>query len=417
MRIDLLAHGFGAVAPWGWALLCIVLAAAIAGVLYFYRRRQHQLRRLLDASIAATERLRLVLGQMPAMVWTVDADLRFASIEGGSFASLGHEPSKMVGVVIYDYFKTSDRNYKPIAGHEDAVRLGKSSTYEIVWVNRTYHVHLDPLRDHQGNIIGAVGAALDISARKQAEEALARSEARLRALLNAIPDVMFRLKGDGTIVEFIDKLAAPTSVVPGGPLTQVFDAEIAQRFIAHACEALRSGETQVFEYATGRNSSSSFFEARIVPCAQDEVLVILRNITMRKRAELDLARREAEMRSLIKAIPDIILQITPDGRLAGCVAGNDDLLLPPDQFLGHKMHDVLPTPVADALLGSVQNALATSEPQVCQYPLEIRGELRWFEARVVFVGNGSDQVLALIRNITDSRHKPTDPATAQSASA
>src|SRR5205085_1451332 len=105
--------------------------------------------------------------------------------------------------------------------------------------------------------------------------------------------------------------------------------------------------SQLLEYQTGEHDAQRFFEARIVNAGNDEVLVIVRNITERKRAELDLRLREAQLRALVRAIPDMIIQFTPDGRIAGCSAPNpDELYLPPDQFLGRTVMDVLPPAVA-----------------------------------------------------------------------
>src|SRR5438445_21766 len=79
------------------------------------------------------------------------------------------------------------------------------------WGGRTFLSHIEPLRDEYDRITGVIGVAVDITARKATEKALAQNEARHRALLTAIPDVMFRLNRDGKIIEFIDRLLAPSA--------------------------------------------------------------------------------------------------------------------------------------------------------------------------------------------------------------
>lgn len=60
---------------------------------------------------------------------------------------------------------------------------------------------------------GAVLAFFDITDRKRAELALARSEANNRALIDAIPDLMFRLTSDGTFTDFKSAKGADLSVL------------------------------------------------------------------------------------------------------------------------------------------------------------------------------------------------------------
>ncbi|MDB5320989.1 MAG: hypothetical protein JWN40_2620, partial [Phycisphaerales bacterium] len=55
------------------------------------------------------------------------------------------------------------------------------------------------------------------------------------------------------------------------------------------------------ENATGARRQQRFSEARVVGCCGEEVLVIVRNITLRRQAENDLRHREAELRSLLRA--------------------------------------------------------------------------------------------------------------------
>ena len=50
--------------------------------------------------------------------------------------------------------------------------------YEFVWAERCWHTHVEPLRDDNRQIIGVIGIALDVTERKQAEEAARAGEAQ-----------------------------------------------------------------------------------------------------------------------------------------------------------------------------------------------------------------------------------------------
>ncbi|HEY9847576.1 MAG TPA: PAS domain-containing protein, partial [Candidatus Caenarcaniphilales bacterium] len=142
----------------------------------------------------------------------------------------------------------------------------------------------------------------DITERKRAEEALRGSEAKNRALLNAIPDLMLRIRQDGTYLDYmpakgIDLLAAGNDLV-GKNEYEVLPPAVATARMNHVERALQTSETQVFEYQLPRNGSIRHEEARIVVSGENEVLVIVRDITKRKQVEaaLQQAHDELELR-------------------------------------------------------------------------------------------------------------------------
>ena len=137
-----------------------LLVAVLTGALGAARKRAEDALRERDL------RLRLVSEQLPAGLWSTDAHLRMTSGFGAGFTlPLG------VGDTLYSYFKTEDPRFTPIAAHRAALR-GESVSYELQWQGRTYQARVEPLRNAEGEIIGVVGVALDISERKAAEEAL-----------------------------------------------------------------------------------------------------------------------------------------------------------------------------------------------------------------------------------------------------
>ena len=135
--------------------------------------------------------LRLVLQQMPAVLWTADQNLRITSHWGAAFG-----PSKArdsVGRTLYDYLKCQDPHAAPIAQYADALR-GVSSYFEYRHGHRHFSVHLTPLRGPSGEITGCIGAGIDITERKKSEDQL-----RYQATHDA-------LTGLANYREFVDKL-------------------------------------------------------------------------------------------------------------------------------------------------------------------------------------------------------------------
>ena len=116
-------------------------------------------------------RLRMLVEQVPAVLWTVDAALRFTSCRGAGLAALGYTSDRIVGASMYEFFHTQDESFPAIATARRAIE-GTPDNYELPWGGRTFQVHVEPLRDPGGAVIGAIGVALDITERKLAERAL-----------------------------------------------------------------------------------------------------------------------------------------------------------------------------------------------------------------------------------------------------
>src|SRR5277367_1108379 len=120
-------------------------------------------------------RLRVLVEQLPAVLWTVGKDLCFTSALGAGLTRLGLKPNQIVGVSLFDYFETSDPAFLPIAAHRRAIG-GEPTTFHVEWKGGSYTCHVEPLRTAEGELQGAICMALDITDRKQLEEQLRQAQ-------------------------------------------------------------------------------------------------------------------------------------------------------------------------------------------------------------------------------------------------
>src|SRR5690606_12130472 len=107
----------------------------------------------------------------------VDPDLRLTSLQGAGLAALGLRPNQTVGLTLYEYYQTDDPEHPHIQLHHRAL-AGESVISDGEFQGRHYHTRLEPLRK-EGDIIGAIGLAHDITERRRAEEMIKEYARRL----------------------------------------------------------------------------------------------------------------------------------------------------------------------------------------------------------------------------------------------
>lgn len=132
--------------------------------------------------------------------------------------------------------------------------------------------------------------ASNIIARKRRwGENLLKSKAKMHALLHAIPDVLLRIRGDGTLLESVTEKENGSIELPerflGKNIVTFLPPEATRKSMEHIERSIETGDMQIFEYQIARGDERSHHEGRIVKTGSDEVLAILRDISDRKELE------------------------------------------------------------------------------------------------------------------------------------
>lgn len=176
----------------------------------------------------------------------------------------------------------------------------------------------------------------DIVNYKQKEEELQEIQQRNQAILKAIPDLMFRCDDKGNFLDYLvqteGKLYTSPQKFLGKSISKVLPPAIAQQSMKCIEEAIITGGYQSLEYQLPMKDNVLDFEARYIASGK-EVLIIIRDITERKRIEGALLESERQLRMMIEKSP-LPMVITDD---------NQDIEFYNDKFIelfGYTLKDI-----------------------------------------------------------------------------
>jgi len=269
--------------------------------------------------------LRLLVEQMPAVLWSLDLDLKFTSLLGAGLAGLNQHPGQFVGQTLYDYFQIRDPQFQPIAAHLRALE-GESVSYEIEWMGRSFGAHVEPLRDAAGRIEGVIGAALDITAHKRTQAQLERSLAVLRATLDSTADGILVVDESGQIVthnrRFVQMWRIPEEIVASRDAARVMAFVLDQlkepgRFVTqtmglYAQPAAESDE--ILEFKDGR-----IFQRYSPPLPSEGKdygrVWNFRDITDQRHADEEREKSLSLLRATLESTADGILVVDTTGKI------------------------------------------------------------------------------------------------------
>ncbi|HHY55188.1 MAG TPA: GAF domain-containing protein [Chloroflexi bacterium] len=307
-----------AVAGWqGRAAMLTLLLIGALGVLgalaliaVQYQRRRH-LQRLYDAELAQrTGELRyaVTLRSIGEGVIATDAQGNVTLLNpvaemltGWSDADARSKPSTEVFTIIDEATLAPVVNPVEIVLREQrVVELGNHTLLRDRQGGiRPIADAASPIRAANGDVLGVVLVFRDQSAERAAKRALEQSEARLRAMVAAIPDLIFRLDHE---YHFLDcqvsdpsLLMIPPEQFLGRRTFDVLPVEIAQGGARAIDAALSTGVMQIYEYTLDLPEGRAWYEQRIAPISTTEVIAITRDVS-------DIRRNEALMQARLRLL-------------------------------------------------------------------------------------------------------------------
>lgn len=246
--------------------------------------------------------LQEVLNAMPSPIFYKDMEGKYIGCNQAFAAFVGKQPSEIIGKSVYDVFPyiAADK-YSEM--DQDLLSNPGIQVYEYRMSDATGQHH-DVLfnkalfKDINGAVAGLVGAVIDITARKQMEAALQRSEAKYRALFEHMLNGFIYLKAEkkpaGEIVDyrllecndaFVTTTGLAREMIIGRTMSESVLANITAGVNWQGIfnSVLESGEAHTFEYCSPR--LNKWYLTSVFTPNEDYVAALFSDITTRKLNE------------------------------------------------------------------------------------------------------------------------------------
>mgnify|MGYP002777005580 CR=1 FL=1 len=370
-----------------------------------------------DALRQSEANYRNLLQTANSVIIRYDPQGRIHYINDYGIKLLGYEEHQILGRTLFETIipdiEISGRDVKPMVHDllrnpqaypqgegENLCRDGRRVW--VAWSNQA-------IFNEQGEFVEILSVGNDTTQRRQAEEALQRSEAKFRNIFENSQVGIYRTRTcDGLILNANQRFAdlfgfdSPQEMI-GIEHTTGYWVNLGDR--QRGIEVLkRDGEVRSFEAQMRKRDGTVFWGlfSSYLNVADDYIEGVLADISDRKQAEVALQDSEAELRSLFSAIPDPMCIFDDEGQLICAIKGNPSYgELYREEYTGKTLHQLYDREQADEFLSYVQQVLRTQQVLTVEYSQWIAGREIWFSARIAPIRH--KQVIWLARDITPQK--------------
>ncbi len=247
------------------------------------------------ALITSEARYRALVENSNAGIGIVDKDENFVFVNETFALMLGYSRDEMQGKSL-SYFTSTNvfEQYK-----QKTIKRGPgfADTYETVLYHKNgdrkiFSVSASPLLSPNGDYIGTVGVLIDITEQKLSAERLRETSLRLKAVLAAMPDIIFIMDGDGNYHDyFVNDLLFPKfdhSRMVNATVQTIFDTSDQEMVMTAIKECIAKHQTKVINYQLKHGDEIVYYEARLSPMDENKVLAVVQDTTNLMELEKDL---------------------------------------------------------------------------------------------------------------------------------
>jgi PAS domain S-box-containing protein len=314
---------------------------------------------------------------------------------------LGYEDSELMGhnfhqlgqliafesELIAQHSVSTNRDSRSVTVFQSTQQLRHKSGQLISAYSRTIH-----LMNGDGEIIRIIGLLTDITVLSEMEQRLTKSQQRMMALLQAIPDYMFRMTLSGDMLDYnslmFELLQSKYIGCAHGHEAEsktwtIYSLQLGpaltDQFLNLARRVAETSEEGFLEFRLDDGGVPRYFEARTVPVSEQEVVIIMRDISERYQSALRLENAYAQLQAIFDYSPAGFQVVNHDGQM---VQTNQTL----QQLLGYTRDELERLLYTDLLLPDEVELWTTQFEQI------LSREVNNFSGQITYVAKDGRKI-------------------------
>lgn len=191
--------------------------------------------------------------------------------------------------------------------------------------------------------------SMDISSHE-----LLQTNAEMRAVFHAFPDLFFWLDSEGKILDCKGGLSSDLYLPPekmiGRRIQDSPHENISDRIQESIQSVRKTGSIAITEYSLTIKNNKYYFEARLLPLLEKQMIMIVRNITERKAAEKMIEESEEKYHGIVETSPDMIFIL--ERKTAKILDVNESVC----KLLGYSKDEIIGTVSGDRVVSEQRNS-------------------------------------------------------------
>jgi PAS domain S-box-containing protein len=371
------------------------------------------------AAVRPMDAICAFVANAPIAVAALDRDLRFLKASPAWLSDFGAEESELIGRGSYetapDTIKYAEKHQRCLAGETvsgdpEPVELPNGYVRWVTW-------DASPWRDEHGEIGGILIISRDVTAQMEAQEEARRARSFLATVLENVPLGIMAKDAQGRFLMLNrateDIYGFRREELLGREIGEVRTASIGEQVSDEDALVLEHGAPMVFESPVLTRHNGERVLQRVKVAVQNEdgpdyMLVVVEDVTERRREQQELERTRAFLGTVIDTVPvGLTIRDTREGRVVVMNAANEALLgQSRDDVIGKTVHELFPPEDAAERLAEDRRILESGRVWEMEQDLETphRGLRHIRKLRVgITAQDGSSYVMSITDDITDQK--------------
>lgn len=293
--------------------------------------------------------------------------------------------------------------------------LNKTKSGKLFWERAS----ISPVFDKNNKITHYLAIKENITRQKQATKDLLESEERHRIISEMISDFVYKIDIEENNVVKMSWTSGALRKITGYSIKEINAFKESWNSIVHPddretitekiIQNLETKDGLTLEYRIiSKNGKIKWLSDSSKPIWDEKnnkpkgYLGAVRDITQRKETEAALMESEAKKNLILKKIPDLIFVFDNKGRFLNVYSETEkDLIYKPKKFIGKYIYELFPKTISDSFFLHLQKAFKTGEIQNFEYETSSKGQLAYFESRLIV--SGKNEIVAIVRDITERK--------------